>query len=84
MRENAMTTREVADKLAGCTLAFAPGSSWRYGTSADVLGAVVEVASGMKFFEKEGRKSATVWHKSSCPGSIKIIAAAAVIGFVWE
>lgn len=54
--EQAMTTREVADALAGCTLAFEPGSSWRYGTSADVLGAVVEVVSGMKFgdfLEKE-------------------------------
>lgn len=67
--ENAMTTREVADKLAGCTLAFAPGSSWRYGTSADVLGAVVEVASGMKFgefLEKElfgplGMKDTAFW-----------------------
>ena len=67
--ENAMTTREVADKLAGCTLAFAPGSSWRYGTSADVLGAVVEVASGLKFgefLEKElfgplGMKDTAFW-----------------------
>ncbi|WP_281352823.1 serine hydrolase domain-containing protein [Anaerocolumna sedimenticola] len=30
-------------------LAYQPGSFWQYGTSADVLGAVVEVASG-KFF----------------------------------
>ncbi|MDO4291885.1 MAG: serine hydrolase domain-containing protein [Eubacteriales bacterium] len=46
-----MTTRQVADALAACPLAFAPGTSWRYGTSADVLGAVIEVASGMSFAE---------------------------------
>ena len=54
--KNAMTTREIADALGGCTLAYEPGSSWRYGTSADVLGAVIEVVSGMKFgdfLEKE-------------------------------
>ncbi len=67
--EQAMTTREVADALAGCTLAFEPGSSWRYGTSADVLGAVVEVISGMRFgdfLEKElfgplGMKDTAFW-----------------------
>lgn len=67
--EQAMTTREVADALAGCILAFEPGSSWRYGTSADVLGAVVEVISGMKFgdfLEKElfkplGMKDTAFW-----------------------
>lgn len=51
-----MTTREVAERLAGCTLAFEPGSSWHYGTSADVLGAVIEAVSGMRFgqfLEKE-------------------------------
>ncbi len=47
--DHAMTTREVADALAGGGLAFEPGSSWQYGTSADVLGAVVEAASGMPF-----------------------------------
>ena len=49
--KDAMTTKEAADKLAGCTLAFEPGSSWRYGTSADVLGAVIEAASGQRFGE---------------------------------
>lgn len=54
--KDAMTTREIADALGGCTLAYEPGSSWRYGTSADVLGAVIEVVSEMKFgdfLEKE-------------------------------
>ena len=44
-----MTTREVADSLAGCTLSFLPGQEWQYSASADVLGAVIEVASGMKY-----------------------------------
>lgn len=67
--KDAMTTREVADKLAGCPLAFEPGSSWHYGTSADVLGAVIEAASGEKFgefLEKElfiplGMKDTAFW-----------------------
>lgn len=49
--ENPMSTMEFADKLGKCRLAFQPGSQWRYGTSADILGAVVEAASGMSFGE---------------------------------
>lgn len=49
LQENAMTTRELADALAQCPLAFEPGTGWQYGTSADVLGAVIEAASGMRF-----------------------------------
>ncbi len=49
--ENPMTTVELAGRLGGCRLDFQPGEGWRYGTSADVLGAVVEVASGMRFGE---------------------------------
>lgn len=48
---NPMTTVEFAGRLGGCRLDFQPGEGWRYGTSADVLGAVVEVASGMRFGE---------------------------------
>ena len=51
-----MTTVELAKRLGGCSLDFQPGEGWRYGTSADVLGAVVEVASGRRFgafLEKE-------------------------------
>lgn len=67
--KEAMRTKAVADALAGCTLAFEPGSSWRYGTSADVLGAVIEAASGMRFgafLEKElfaplGMKDTAFW-----------------------
>lgn len=49
--ENPMTTRELAKNLANCPLAFTPGSSWQYGTSADVLAAVIEVISERKFSE---------------------------------
>lgn len=49
--EHPMSTMEFADKLGKCRIAFQPGSQWRYGTSADILGAVVEAASGMSFGE---------------------------------
>lgn len=51
-----MTTMEVAEALGRCTLAFDPGTSYLYGTSADILGAVIEAVSGMKcseFMSKE-------------------------------
>lgn len=46
-----MGTVEAMNRLGQCALAFQPGSSWQYGTSADVLGAVVEVVSGKRFGE---------------------------------
>lgn len=49
--ENPMTTMEAALKLGGARLAFQPGEGWRYGVSADILGAVVEAAGGMRFGE---------------------------------
>lgn len=49
--DHPMTTMEFAEKMAAGPLAFQPGSHWRYGTSADVLGAVIEAASGMRFGE---------------------------------
>ena len=44
-----MDTVEIANRLGQCGLAFHPGDSWQYGTSADVLGAVIECVSGKKF-----------------------------------
>lgn len=44
-------TREFVDTLAGEPLLFEPGNGWNYGYSHDVLGAVIEVASGMSFGE---------------------------------
>jgi CubicO group peptidase (beta-lactamase class C family) len=43
------------DTLASLPLKFQPGSAWNYGMSTDVLGRVVEVASGLsleEFFQK--------------------------------
>ncbi|MCX4305673.1 MAG: serine hydrolase [Acetatifactor sp.] len=49
--DHEMTTAELAERLAEGPLAFTPGSSWQYGTSADVLGAVVEAVTGKRFSE---------------------------------
>lgn len=42
-------TVEFCELIGRQPLAFHPGERWQYGTSADVLGAVIEVASGMRF-----------------------------------
>ena len=42
-------TVEFANAIGRCPLAFNPGEHWMYGFSADILGAVVEVASGRRF-----------------------------------
>ncbi|MDK2808964.1 MAG: hypothetical protein PWP24_1701 [Clostridiales bacterium] len=44
-----MSTLEAMNKLGACPLSFQPGSAWQYGTSADVLGAIIEVVSGKRF-----------------------------------
>jgi CubicO group peptidase (beta-lactamase class C family) len=46
-----MSTLEFAEEIGKIPLAFIPGSHFKYGTSADVLGAVIEKASGMPFGE---------------------------------
>lgn len=38
-------------QIAAVPLCFQPGESWRYGLSADILGGVIEVASGQRFGE---------------------------------
>ncbi len=40
---------DFADRVAGLPLIAEPGTSWHYSVSSDVLGRVVEVASGMAF-----------------------------------
>jgi CubicO group peptidase (beta-lactamase class C family) len=49
------TNAEVADKIATLPLIAQPGEKWVYGHSTDVLGRVIEVASGKSLyqFEKE-------------------------------
>jgi len=43
-----MTIEETAAKLGDLPLMHEPGAQWMYGLNTDVLGRVVEVASGMK------------------------------------
>jgi CubicO group peptidase (beta-lactamase class C family) len=46
---------DFVKKLGGIPLHFEPGTDWRYGHSTDVLGRLIEVASGMpldEFFEE--------------------------------
>jgi CubicO group peptidase (beta-lactamase class C family) len=40
------TNAELVARLAEVPLAYQPGSTWQYGLSTDVLGRVVEIASG--------------------------------------
>lgn len=42
-------TLDFCRKVAQIPLNFEPGALWQYGFSADILGGVIEVASGMKF-----------------------------------
>jgi CubicO group peptidase (beta-lactamase class C family) len=49
LTDDPMSTTEAVNRMGGCKLASQPGSMWHYGTSADVLGAVVEAASGSRF-----------------------------------
>lgn len=49
--DDPMTTMELAERIADCGLAFHPGEKWMYGSSADILGAVIEKVSGMPFGE---------------------------------
>lgn len=44
-------TVDFANRMGKLPLMFKPGSRWNYGTSADVMGAVVEVVSGMRYGE---------------------------------
>ncbi len=49
------TNAEMVDKLAKLPLLYQPGTHWEYSMSMDVLGRVIEVASGMtldKFIEE--------------------------------
>jgi CubicO group peptidase (beta-lactamase class C family) len=45
--------KAFAERIAGLPLARQPGTLWRYGHSTDVLGRVIEVASGKSLFEFE-------------------------------
>ncbi len=43
-----VTTLEFCNRIGRVPLEFQPGERWRYGASADILGAIIEVVSGKK------------------------------------
>jgi CubicO group peptidase (beta-lactamase class C family) len=47
LADEKQTNAEMTARLGKLPLAYQPGSTWQYGMSTDVLGRVVEVASGM-------------------------------------
>lgn len=49
LKETDCSTREIIRALANEPLDFEPGTRFQYSLSHDVLGAIIEVASGMKF-----------------------------------
>jgi CubicO group peptidase (beta-lactamase class C family) len=51
IKEDGATTRSIARAMARVPLGFEPGEDYRYSLSHDVLGAVIEQASGMKLAE---------------------------------
>ncbi|MEI0737690.1 serine hydrolase domain-containing protein [Paenibacillus sp. JTLBN-2024] len=59
--DNPMSTMEFANRLGQGPLSFEPGSSWQYGTSADVLGAVVEAVSGVRYGQFLKKKFSSRW-----------------------
>src|SRR5574344_2647911 len=44
-----LTNLDTCKRLSECPLEFEPGTGWKYGTSADMVGGLVEAVSGMKF-----------------------------------
>ncbi len=64
-----MSTVEFCNRMGELPLTFHPGTHWRYSTCADILGAVVEVASGKpfedflqeEFFTPLGMKDTAFW-----------------------
>ncbi len=49
--DDQVTTEEFARMAASCDLSFEPGEQFMYGISADIMGAVIEKVSDMKFGE---------------------------------
>ncbi len=50
-QDTPLNTIEFCNRIGQVPLAFQPGDHWHYSASADVLGAVIEVASGKRFSE---------------------------------
>ena len=49
--DHEQTLEQMAERLGDVPLAFQPGEDWIYGISIDVLGRVIEVASGQKLYK---------------------------------
>ncbi len=49
--ENPVTTAEFSEMMSKVDLCFEPGERFMYGTSADIMGALIERVSGEKFGE---------------------------------
>lgn len=48
---NPVSTEELVKRIASCDLSFHPGDQWMYGTSADVLGYVIQKVTGVSYGE---------------------------------
>ncbi len=48
-KDNNISTMDVAKRLSEIPLGFEPGTDYTYGLSADILGAVVEKVTGIKY-----------------------------------
>lgn len=46
---NPMSTIELCNRIGEIPLYFQPGERWHYGASADILGAIIELISNMKY-----------------------------------
>ena len=51
LRGETVTTRDYMREITKIPTCFQPGKKWTYGLSADVLGAMVEAVSGMRYGE---------------------------------
>ncbi len=49
--DDPVDTMEFCRRMAGIPLEFDPGTQWDYGVSADILGGIVEAATGMPYRE---------------------------------
>ncbi|HLH40012.1 MAG TPA: serine hydrolase domain-containing protein [Bryobacteraceae bacterium] len=50
------TNAEFAERVAKLPLIYQPGTTWEYSHSTDILGRVVEVASGMSLYQYEKQR----------------------------
>lgn len=48
---HSLTVMELAERISQVPLMFDPGTHWQYGYNYEVLGAVIEVLTGMRFSE---------------------------------